>query len=409
MAVDIDSIVYYNNTMCQYAKVSHKGVRLLNEQNAFLALMRQQITGRVPELPESVDWRKVAHEAQRHGLGAMLYSGAKVADVSLPEEIEKYLFIDYQKAIFLDIQFRSLAQRVSAALTERGIPHVLLRGICLKDNYPMSALRTMSDIDILVKTEDFDRIRQVAEAMGATAEHSDGNHRNYRFPEGLTVEFHPELIHCDSPVGTGVNPGWQYAVQELPGAMELTPEGFYLNVIAHLANHFAAGGVGVRFVMDVWICRHCRTPQPDREQVERELRRIGLLEFARNIEALAEYWFGDGQASALLTELADYIITSGAHGTEERAMLNAVSLAGGGVSALTNKMFFSRKETEQRYPWVKGKPWLLPAAWTARAFRAVTRHSGLICRWTKGAMSVDKKEAQQQRERLERFGIEKGK
>lgn len=379
-----------------------------NEQIALIALLRQQLTGKEQRLPDPVDWQKVCYQAQRHGVGAMAYCGAKAMNVSWQESLEKPMFLDYQRAIFRDVQFRSLAQRVSQKLEEHGVPHILLRGVCLKQNYPISALRTMSDIDILVRVEDFETIRGIAEEMGAVAGHSDGNHRNYRFPEGLTIEFHPELIHCDSPVATGINPGWQYAREERPGAMELTEEGFYLNVIGHLANHFAAGGIGIRFVMDVWICRHCRTPQPDRAKVEQELRRIGLYEFALQIESLAEHWFSGAPEEENTRELAEYIISSGSHGTADRAMLNAVALSkgGSGASALVKKAFFSRQEMEQRYPWAQGKPLLLPAAWCARAFRAVTVHGNLILKWGKGTMSVKKEDTQEQREKLKRFGIE---
>ena len=118
--------------------------------------------------------------------------------------------------------------------------------------------------------------------------------------------------------------------------------------------------------------------------MEAELQCFGLLDFARNIEALAEAWFGSGELTDTLEELGEYILTSGLHGTSQRAMLNAVTLSPGGSrsSALMKKAFYSRAEMEDRFPWVKGKPWLLPAAWCARAFRAVKNHGDLILKWS---------------------------
>ena len=226
----------------------------------------------------------------------------------------------------------------------------------------------------------------------------------------MIVEFHPNLLHHATPVGTQINPGWQYAKKDsATAAMELTEEGFYLNIICHLANHFVDGGVGVRFVLDVWVCRNLRKEPMDRDFVEAELERFGLLTFARNVEALAEAWFGAGEMTPLLQELGDYILTSGSHGFTERAILNSVSLSPGGSqsSALLGKMFYSRQEMEDRFPWCKGKPLLLPAAWCVRAFRAVTRRGDLILKWTRDTGSISREEAQQQRQLLHRFGIEK--
>ena len=191
--------------------------------------------------------------------------------------------------------------------------------------------------------------------------------------------------------------------------MEMTEEGFYLNIICHLADHFVRGGVGVRFVLDIWVCRHLRKSQPDRSFVESELQRFGLLKFTQNLEALAEHWFGSGESNDLLDELGNYFLTSGSHGIAQRAMLNAVTLSDGGNqrSALLAKVFYPRGELEDRFPWCKGKPYLLPAAWCVRAFRAVTQHGDLILKWSKDTGKIKKEEIDENRDRLRRFGIEK--
>ena len=92
-------------------------------------------------------------------------------------------------------------------------------------------------------------------------------------------------------------------------------------------------------------------------------------------------------------------------------MLNAVALSPGGTqsSALMKRVFYSRAEMEDRFPWCKGKPWLLPIAWLARAFRAVKNHGKLILQWGKGTGEVSKNEVTEQQEKLRRFGISKTK
>jgi hypothetical protein len=72
-------------------------------------------------------------------------------------------------------------------------------------------------------------------------------------------------------------------------------------------------------------------------------------------------------------------------------------------------MFYSREEMEDRFPWVKGKPILLPAAWCVRAFRAVTRHGSSILQWGKGTGEVTEEDVAAQKEKLKRFGIERKK
>jgi hypothetical protein len=65
------------------------------------------------------------------------------------------------------------------------------------------------------------------------------------------------------------------------------------------------------------------------------------------------------------------------------------------------------QELEDRFPWCKGKPYLLPAAWCVRAFRAVTQHGDLILKWSKDTGKIKKEEIDENRDKLRRFGIEK--
>ena len=61
---------------------------------------------------------------------------------------------------------------------------------------------------------------------------------------------------------------------------------------------------------------------------------------------------------------------------------------------------------EDRFPWCKGKPWLLPIAWIVRAFRAVCRNGHLILRWSKRTGQFSQEEITQQAAQLKRFGID---
>lgn len=376
------------------------------EHKLLLSLVREAITGEPAALPGTADWERLITLAQEHVLGAM------VCDVlqrhpEAPASVVQALSGDYRYAIFRDTQMEHWRSLVGNALASANIPHIFLRGICLKHDYPIPAMRTMTDIDMLVRREDLSQIRAAMLALGATAKDGDGNHNNYMLPGNVEVECHPMLIHGGSPIAAGINPGWQYAEKTQTAEHVLSEEGFYLNIMCHLAEHFAGGGVGVRFVADIWICRNRRKTQPDRSFVEKELRRFGLLEFARNIEALAEAWFGSGETTAILEEIGEYILTSGSHGKADRALLNAASLSegGSGFSALLKKFYYPRQDLEVRFPWVRGRPWLLPVAWLVRLFRAVFRHRKQAASWGKNVFQTSREDVEEQRENLRRYGI----
>ena len=375
------------------------------EQKLLIDALAVAVTGQPRQFQtEGVDWPAFLGLTRSHGVSPLVYWGLQ--GTTLPPEIAQRLENSYLQAIYKDTQLDYMQAQLRKKLGQ--IPHIFLKGAVLKHDYPLPALRTMSDLDILCYAKDFDAIDRVAKELDGQPLTGDGNHRNYRFPVGVAVEFHPNLVHHATPIGTGVNPGWQYA-RQTPGGWFLTEEGLYLNTLCHIGEHFVDGGVGVRFVLDIWVSRHLRKQQPDRTFVETELTRFGLLDFAQKLEALADAWFSNSPMTPLLEELGEYILTSGSHGTTDRAILNSLSLSPGGsrASALLKKAFYPRSELEDRFPWCKGKPYLLPAAWCARAYKAVTKNGNLIAKWSQDSGRVEKSQIDEHREKLRRFGIHK--
>lgn len=387
---------------------------MLQESRLLISALRRSVTGNGEIVVADVDWERVYALSRVHSITALAWEGMQkdpAVQEAMPEEVKKRFSADYLRTVFEDTQFEYIKKNLRESLLKAGIPHVFLKGSRLKYDYPVPALRTMCDMDILVNTADYDAITEIAVGMGGKSYYGDGNHHNFGFPAKVAVEFHPNLVHPGTLLGTELNPGWQYAVKnEETGAYEMTPEGMYLHTLGHLAEHFMSGGVGIRFVLDIWVLRN-RSKPADWAFVEKELDRMSLLEFAQKIEALAEYWFGTGEQTPLMEELAEYIITSGSHGRSKRSMLNAVSLSQGGnrASALWHKIFYPKRELETRYPWAEGKPWLLPAAWCARAWGAVTKRGHLVKKWAKGTGEVSREEAENQRAKMERFGIKRKK
>ena len=379
---------------------------MTSEQKLLIDTLACALNGRGYTVPENIDWRQFISLSMRHTVAPLVYDGLQKNGSweILPPPAKKILTDAYRTAIFQDAQFMHLKEQLGEKLQKAEVSHIFLKGASLKKDYPEPALRTMCDLDVLVHTEDYPKIDAIAGEMGATSEEGDGNHRNFRFPGNLAVEFHPNLVHYDSSVSARLNPGWQYATEE---KTQLTAEGFYLNTICHLADHFVSGGAGARFICDIWVNRNLRKPQPNWETVDAELTKFGLLDFDRNIGALARCWFDGGEETALLQELGEYILSEGQYGNATQAVRNAAALSAGesGASALGKRIFPSKTDLENKFPWCKGKPILLPAAWCARCFRVVTQNGALALKWTKETGRLSKEEISEQKAMLYRFGI----
>ena len=385
---------------------------MTTEQKLMLSSLRSAVTGcPLDTVSAEVDWQQFAYQSGIQSVGPLVWQGLQSAPgllSKIPAGISAAFRMSYLNAYKRDTQQEHLRGVLTEELNRLAVPHIYLKGSAIQSSYPEPALRTMSDIDLLVYAADFQKIREAASRLGAVPVSGDGNHRIYIFPGDLKVEFHPNMLHHDTAVGTRINPGWQYARKlEDTYRQELTPEGLYLNLICHLAGHFIGNGVTARFLADIWVFRHRRKPEPDWTSVEKSLDEIGLAEFARNIAALSEVWFSDSPYTPVTEELEDYVLSFVREEDSDRSVLNAMSLSPGKsrISALRKRAFYSRAEMEDRYPWCRGKAWLLPAAWCARAFRAVTTHGIHIRRWVQKTKTFSRDDVSRQAELLDRFGL----
>ena len=120
-------------------------------------------------LREPVGWKRLFDLADRHGTQPLLYQAlAGVADAVPPDEMSS-LRQSYQtnmhKALFLGRELIRIVERLSAL----GIEVLPYKGLALAEViYGDIALRQSGDIDLLIRRQDFSRIRDGVRELGYT-------------------------------------------------------------------------------------------------------------------------------------------------------------------------------------------------------------------------------------------------
>lgn len=367
-----------------------------------LALMRRAVCGggQVPDAP--VDWDALLKLARRHRVETLLFRGLDgVANV--PNEVWERLQNSWRRALMQDARQEYAARVIAEALTAHDIPYAPAKGLVLKEHYPSRELRYMSDLDFYIRAEDRERIHAVMESLGAVVANTDSGDVNYEMPGHVLVEFHGLLLYR---VGIGGVENYADWTCVIPGENRLTEEAYALNLIGHVIYNMAGAGCGARFVLDIWVYRHRCPNQPDWNSVFARLAADGLEQVARNLLDLSEYWFGAGVGSELLDEMGAYILDSGLYGVGQRATLSVAGFQGGKLGAIKMQLFRSRGEFENRYPWLKKYPYLLPAAWVIRGITSLRTNRDAMHRWTKQLNQDDQEAVRQQMNRLQRFGFQ---
>lgn len=376
-------------------------------QDTFISLLSDALHEKTgSRLPDQSKLNLLLAEAVRHGVAGALIQ-------ALPEEARPIVQSLEATLHAIDMVQVYEGPVLLRRMTEQSIPCIPLKGWVIRDAYPLPHLRNMGDLDLLIPSEWLPEAEQVMLELGYVREqeHFTDYHVCYSKPPCLTVELHIRLTaeeHC--PVLDTV---WERAVVQEDGHFHLSNEDCYLFLIYHAAKHVILGGIGLRYIMDLWVllnhfARHSIPIQ--REQVTEGLNQLGLTSFAAYSEQLAADWFGapamslaaatgDAEAMHLWREC---VLSSGAFGGAVSSYQNQLA----GLSALPlaiAKIFPARKQMEIRYPVLRQKHWLLPKFWIVRLWEKLWGGEALI--GVHALSSISPTEREQRRYLLAHLGL----
>lgn len=354
------------------------------------------------------NWRSIILTAQRHSLVNALACGVSLLPPeSKPEvQIEKYLQETFMVEIAKEENQLYAAEEMQRYFEENGIYCIALKGINTKKRYPQARIRTMGDIDILYKPSQH---REIGTAMAELhyEKRAEGRkHDHYSRAPFVNVEMHRELVASDSAYSDYYADFWNRCnpKENHTYVYEMSLEDEFLFNIIHLTEHFKKGGIGIRFIMDIYVYNHL--DGMNFVYLREELKKLKLDRFYDRITSLAEKWFGDDSVPEddTLRLLEEFVLENGTFGNQENAADLAVSEEGRG-KFLLKVCFPNLKSMQSMYPWLERYPILLPYSWVHRGIKsAIFRRQNVQSQFKK-AQTGNKKRGKELRKFYEACGL----
>ena len=204
------------------------------------------------------DWREAAAAAESHGVGPLFFHA--VRDISgrlnIPGELMEALRRKYYAAAARNIRVYHELEMLLGAFGRAEIPVVLLKGAHLAEHvYGNIALRSMCDVDLLVRREDLERVEGVFGEAGGEADdtHRTDFHVAYQMRKSrLIVEVHWDLVSPLFPCNVDLDGVWSRAQTARFGqanALVLSPEDLLLHLCIHTVVH--AADMRIRMLCDI--------------------------------------------------------------------------------------------------------------------------------------------------------------
>ena len=214
-----------------------------------------------------------------------------------------------------------------------------LKGAVLKKLYPKPEMRVMGDGDILIKSEQYEIIREAMQSLGYT-EFIESDHEFIWNKPNIHIELHKRLIpsyNKDYYFYYGV--GWKFAKPDAGSCCKMSDEDTFVYIFTHYAKHYRDGGIGIRHITDLYVFL-TSNPKLDKKYIETELNKLGLLKFYKNTINTIDVWFNNKQANDISDFITDRIFESGSYGTYVSHILSgAVKSSNFGKNAKFKKVF----------------------------------------------------------------------
>lgn len=347
-------------------------------QRGLLALIRSAVTGKEEALPAGFTLEQARDLIIQHKIEGLAYEGAVRCGISKQEPVMKELFKRYYQQIMLSQKQNAAIEKVQRAFDENGIDYLPVKGCKIQRFYPGLGTRTMGDADILIRMEQYERIKPLVSALGFE-EAGEYFHEMSWQSEDLHLELHRSLVPSYHVLEYAYfEQAWELAVREEGCRYALDREMDYLFLFAHLAKHYRAGGVGIRLVLDLWVYER-QYPNMDADRIRQGLEALRFREFYDNTRKLMQAWFADGPVDEMVSHMTDYIFSSGVWGTMENHKAAETLLRGRQAGSAKKAKFrktvsaiFPPLRLMKRHYKVLGKaPWLLPVMWPVRWVSAV--------------------------------------
>ena len=340
------------------------------DHQTVLALIKAALEDMPADIPADFQQDEYLTFAKSQQIEALIIVGLRKSGVPVSKEVRNRLLA----SAMVSTKQLAAEKLLCEAFQNHAIDYMPLKGCVMKHLYPSDALRSMGDLDILVRVEQYARIRPLMLSLGFR-EGVESDHEHVWDRDQIHVELHKRLIPSyNKDYYAYYGEGWQLAKPSAaPFCYEMTPEDTFIYLFTHYAKHYRDAGVGIRQALDLYVYRKAY-PDMDEGYVLDKMKLLQLERFYANTMHMLDVWFRGAEHTEASQLISDRLFFGSVFGKRENSlqatMLKQVNRCGS-VKEVKLLNWFKRafppyKGMCQLYPVLKNCPLLLPIMWAVR-------------------------------------------
>lgn len=386
---------------------------MTNFQNQVISLIKSALLNKNEVTEEISDWSEIIRFAFRHQIVSLIYYGVIYSGINVPKDDLQILENMALKNMSVDINQIYAIKRLEEEFNLNQIEYMLLKGSVLKHIYPKTDMRTMGDIDILIRTEQYEKISDIMIKLGYSFD-AESSHDFEWTSKFAHIELHKSMIPPqDADFYKYFHSGWEksHKCSNNSYSYSISDEDQLIYVFTHFAKHYRSAGIGIRHMLDLWIILK-KYPQINQNTVFEALESIGLLEFYKNIIYVLEVWFDNKPSTEKSDYITEYIFESGAYGLQKNRIISKSVKKSDDESTLEMRakhiksmLFPNIASMKLAYPILKKFPFLLPAVWIFRFFKVLIFKRGKIAQEINNMDYINSDDVKARKKALDYVGL----
>lgn len=377
---------------------------MTSQYEGLLQLIRSAITGESGQLPVAFSATDILPLAKRHGIETMVYYGGICCGLAKTDPGMQTLQQGCVRQMLVGERQRQQIEKLLQAFQENAIDALPLKGVILRELYPKPEMRWMGDADILIRAEQYPKIKRILESMGYTQAGKTDHEIAWHHPH-LRLELHIRLVpERNKVLYDYFGDGWQRAKLQTGHRYAMSPEDTLVFLVAHVAKHYTAGGMGISQFVDLWLYIRAN-PQLDQGYIQQELEKIQLDKFYSCVMNMLQMWFTQAQFDEISLQMTGFIFESGCYGTHRSHALAQGAKQKSKVRWFLASIFPEYGEMKLRYPILECWPILLPATWIVRGGNILLFHRNRITRKTRDLQIATDKNIRALQQHFEDIGL----
>lgn len=384
----------------------------------FLNCLSDFLNERKTEPRDGINWETVYNYALKHQL-------INIIEYQCGEFMSKTAAAYFAKSGKASLFYRLKIDNTISILTDvcknLDIEYAFLKGPVVAQFYSVPEFRSMGDVDLAVSSENRKRVLDALLEKGFENKSKNDDHEWVFTYNGIEVELHDKLIYKEvfnnEKQDDFLNNMWGYIKD---GKIDASFHFIYL--LHHLKKHLTSSGAGFRQFFDI-ACVSKNCSELDWDWILKTLDELEMLDFANMCFALCHRWFdadidGSGVDDDFYEEATDKIFSNGVFGfadSDNRFNMSVNRVNAGKnrffsyFSTILNNLFpgYGAMSAMEQYSFLRGRPYLLPAAWIYRAFWGIRHGQQKRFNSKLDSIVVPKDKIDKRKEELKRWRLDK--